>query len=263
MNFQSNRTWGFLTTQVLPVAIALFFMGASAFIIVNLAQPPSRQGASSDFREAADQTRRPNPKFVSKSLVGIKFDHPVTVVTFTQNLSVPKFQEAAAYKDIWVTEVPYMKAFCQEYMRLNGADREQLSLRLKERLGLPPDGDYDTFVELTVNPKDTAAKFFRPCGDPSLDTNTCQPPTLPAASDVWSNPSGSTQFQEWMLRNYYSNYAGQEPYPWTALGYTFDWARKSDSEDFERFGESEFVIPKGAPVHFVAAASPAAYCALP
>ena len=260
MNFHWNAIWGFLANQVLPVLFAVSFIGASAFLIVNLAQPSSDEGTANDFREAANQTRWPNPRFVSTSLVEFKFDHPVTVVAFTQALSLPKFKEPEAYKDVWVTEVPYMKAFCQEYIRLDGADRQQLALRLKERLGLPPNGDYDTFVELKVDPKDTNAKLIRPCGDSSLDTNTCQPPTLPAASEVWSNPHGSTDFQEWMLRNYYSTYATEKPYPWTALGYRFDWARKGDSDDFERFGESEFVIPKGSPIHFVSAASTADYC---
>ena len=204
----------------------------------RLVYPWSSRGSNGDYSLAASQARWPNPKFASKSLVGLKFDHPVTVLTFTQARWVPSYQKdpATTAKDLWVTVVPFMKAFCQEYVRLHGADRQQLELRVKKRLGLPPDADYDTFVELTVDPKDKA-RLLRPCGDSSLDKTACQPPTLPAASDVWSNQSGSTQFQEWMLRNYYSNYASQEPYPWTALGYTFDWARKMNSDDFERFGE--------------------------
>lgn len=138
MNFHWNAIWGFLANQVLPVLFAVSFIGASAFLIVNLAQPSSDEGTANDFREAANQTRWPNPRFVSTSLVEFKFDHPVTVVAFTQALSLPKFKEPEAYKDVWVTEVPYMKAFCQEYIRLDGADRQQLALRLKERLGLPP-----------------------------------------------------------------------------------------------------------------------------
>jgi len=269
----------FLANEVLPVLIAAIYMLASAFIIHSLARPSRSEYPKSDYQLAADQTRRPDPRFISKSLLGIKFDHSVTVLTFTQAGEVPKFKQATAYKDVWVTEVPFIKAFCQAYVRLNGADRQQLELRLKERLGLPPDWNYDTFVELAVDPnakdkdidkekkksknRGADAKLFRPCGDPSLDSNTCQPPALPAASDVWSDQTVSNHFQEWMLRNYYSNYASKEPFPWTALGYTFDWARKKDSEDFERFGESEFVIRKGAPIHFVAAASPNDYCASP
>jgi hypothetical protein len=38
-----------------------------------------------------------------------------------------------------------------------------------------------------------------------------------------------------------------DQYPWTAAGYTFDWApREADSELFEKWGESEFVVTKSS-----------------
>ena len=58
----------------------------------------------------------------------------------------------------------------------------------------------------------------------------------------------------WFLNQYYSSY-GQSlisEFPWTALGYTFDWAQDSSKASrFERFGESEFVIRAGAPVEIL------------
>lgn len=248
--------------EVLPVVIATMFLVTPPLFLMIPSRSSSGQATADDYRQAAAQARWPNPKFVSTSLVGFKFDHPITVVTWTQRRRLSSYQQpnsVKAPKDVWVTVVPFLKAFCEAYVRLHGDDSEQLALRLKEHLGLPPNADNDTFVELTVDPKDNA-RLFRPCDDSSLDSNTCKTPAPPAASDVWSNAARSTQFQEWLLRNYYSTYASQDPYPWTALGYTFDWARKGDSDDFERFGESEFVIPKGDPVHFVSAASTTAYC---
>ena len=47
----------------------------------------------------------------------------------------------------------------------------------------------------------------------------------------------------------------------TNLGYTFDWApRGTASHEFQRFGESEFVIPAGAPIEVIGATSTAEYC---
>jgi hypothetical protein len=264
-----KRTKSVFMNEVLPIVISTIFLLGWVFLLVGLALWSRGQPTAEDYRQAVGQARSPNAKFVSTSLLGFKFDHPVTVVTWTQARWVSSYQPSdstttttTTKKDIWVTVVPFIKSFCQEHVRSHGSDSDGLALRLKEHLGLPPQTDYDTLVELTVDPRDNA-RLFRPCGDPSLDATSCKPPTLPAASEVWSNASGSTQSQEWMLRNYYSTYSSQEPYPWTALGYTFDWARKRDSSDFERFGESEFVIPKGDPVHFVSASSTAAYCTPP
>ena len=247
--------------EMLPIVVAMIFVGLAAVFILSLARTQGGgPGTEEDFRKAADQSRWPNPKFVSNSLVRVNFHEPVAVVTFTQADSVDRYKAATAYKDIWVTMIPYIEAFCREYTRLNGTDQTQLTVRLNERLGLPPNAGYDTFVELTLDPKDTGAQLIRPCGDSSLDTASCKPPALPAPSDAWSNSGASSAFQEWMLRNYYSTYATEKPYPWTALGYTFDWAESGDSDEFERFGESEFVIPKGSPIHFEGESSMKDYC---
>ena len=67
--------------------------------------------------------------------------------------------------------------------------------------------------------------------------------------------------QYWLLSNYYWSFAPPYQYPWTSLGYSFDWAPREDgSEDFVRWGESEFVIPPGVPIQFVSATDTVAYC---
>lgn len=48
--------------------------------------------------------------------------------------------------------------------------------------------------------------------------------------------------------------------PWTALGYTFDWAPHRLS-GYERFGESEFVIRKGASIEIKDVVTTMQYCA--
>jgi hypothetical protein len=251
-----------LASQILPVVIATIFLVCPAGLLVSLARSPGGQDAEEDYRQAVEEASWPNPKHVSTSLYSFKYDHPVTVVTWTQSQYVTSYRQADPAripKDLWVTIVPFMRAFCQEYVRANGANEDKLALRLRQRLGLPPDSVNDTFVELTVDPREKA-RLFRPCSDPSVDANTCQAPSLPPASDVWGTAT-SSQMQEWMFRNYYSSYATGDPYPWTALGYTFDWSRNADSDgDFVRFGESEFVIPANDPVHFVSAASTTTYC---
>jgi hypothetical protein len=247
--------------EILPVVVAVIFLGIAAVFVVSLAQTPGRsEGTEEDFRAAAELTRRPSPAFVSHALVRVKFDQPVLLATFTYAGQVDEYKKPSAFKDIWVTVVPYTRAFCQEYERLTNADDRQLNLRLNELLGLPPDKKYDRFVELTVDPKDKGANLIRPCGNSPLDAETCGPPEFPASESAYSNQPASTPFQEWMLRKYRENYTAESPYPWTALGYTFDWAPRGDSDDFQRYGESEFVIPKDSPIHYVNKFSTKDYC---
>lgn len=121
-------------------------------------------------------------------------------------------------------------------------------------------------VELKVDPL-KKGHIFRPCGDISaqVDEETCNPiKDYPKESDAWEmqTPDSSAARQEWVLRKFYSSYASPNPYPWTELGYTFDWARQENGGDqFVRRGQTEFVIPKGDVVEFVSSTPTLAYCA--
>ena len=82
---------------------------------------------------------------VSTSLVGFKFDQPVTVVTWTQNRWVSSYRQSnptKTGKDVWITVVPHLREFCQDYVRSHAADNDDLALRLKEHLGLPQEQLY-------------------------------------------------------------------------------------------------------------------------
>jgi hypothetical protein len=253
--------------EATPILIAAFFLVAPIVVALTIAGKGHRD-PTEDYRRAVRETVRPETSHVSHSLVSVPLDRPVTVVTLTRRKQVPDYQgnTAPEYKDTWVTVVPKLKSFCQDYVRSHGADPSQLTLRLNQRLGLPPDSNYDSFVELTVDPRDIS-NFLRPCGEPSPDSNTCQPASPPTPEKVKKDlkaldPGNSKGVQKyWFLSKYYSSFASDHPYPWTSLGYTFDWAPKEDgSEDFVWWGESEFVIPAGAPIQFVSATDTVAYC---
>jgi len=170
-----------------------------------------------------------------------------------------------------VTVVPWLKAFCQNYAKSHRDDPEQLALRLKQRLGLPPGFSYDSFVEFKVDPKNTS-RFLRPCGDQSPNTTTCNPASPPKPWEVrddlnaLADPKAAAVNDKkvaeyWLLSNYYWSFSPKDQYPWSSLGYSFDWAPSEDgSEDFVRWGESEFVIPPGVPIQDVTATDTVAYC---
>ncbi len=134
-------------------------------------------------------------------------------------------------RDGWVTVVPELKNFCRNYAGTN------LPLRVKQLLGLPVINANDTVVEYYVNPQ----YLLRPSRDPeitdrageiSFRTNT------PYAAAV------STNYFAWFQNEIVSHNYGMTngvwfAYPWTQLGYTYDWLKTGNNI----MGLSEFVIP--------------------
>jgi hypothetical protein len=189
----------------------------------------------------------PREQDLSKDLVTVPLEaKSVVVATWTR---AGKFQldSRTAISDIWVTIVPNMKTFCRAVQ-----DRHHLTLRLEQRLGLPPRNGKTEFVELVISDPDK--NLFRPCPDFNIHRNGCTAGFSPGGypPDV----DKLTPRQVWLLSQYYQSYALARPvqYPWTALGYTYDWG----SED--HVGESEFVIPKGSPIKVQSIAKTEDYC---
>ena len=171
--------------------------------------------------------------------------------------------------DSWFSLVPEIQVFCQGYP---GAD---LEMRLRQRLGLPPDSENDAFVEVWVDPSD----LFRPCPDPEITDSECQteipgaaPTPRASAMDQppWTCPPGdgmqmsgafvavSKAHLEWMCNTWDFSYRKETKYPWTALGYSYDWGTVTDHR-----GVSEYVGPKKATVEFKALIPTREYCGKP
>jgi len=221
------------------------------------------------YRRAVAEMVQAEPWEVSNSLVAIDPAKPVRVVTWVREDQIARLKKKAAAgetraeeawvtqapSDMWVTVVPKLKSFCQAYRRDHNGSVEQLTLRLEQRLGLPPGTGKTTFVEIVVKDPSTTANLFRPCVVPLVNTTSC--PLGPPPDNV------PVQYRNWVFAQYYSSYAVAQPYsyPWTSLGYTFDWAGPENAnEPFVRFGESEFVIPKGGDLEIQSVADTADYC---
>jgi hypothetical protein len=193
------------------------------------------------YRKAIAATSTNQPAQEIYDLVVIPANQPVTVATWTRADQVAKYKDKAP-NDIWVTVEPHLKEFCTPYAR----DHSNLTERLEQRLGLPPAAGETTFVRLRTQ------KIFRPCSDPATTVAHCEAGP-PSATDP--------AYTAWFTGQYYSAFGlpGPNLFPWTALGYTFDWAQGDDGE-FKRFGESEFVIPKGTTIEFLGATTTEDYC---
>jgi hypothetical protein len=264
--------------ETTPILIAIFFLVVP--VAVLLAIDFRHKTPEEDYAKAIVAAMRPLPARVSHSLVSVDASRPLTVVTWTRQKQVADYQkgQTPTYKSVWVTVVPNLKSFCREFVRSRGADPAQLTQRLEQRLGLPPHSGYDTFVELKIEPDQVkdVTKFFRPCGNPSVTGNSCEPAFPPQPDQVRASlgspidPGDNNKIEAyWVLSKYYWSFAVPEKdqpmlqYPWTSLGYTFDWAPGGNGGDqFVRWGESEFVIAPGTPAQFISATNSAAYCAL-
>lgn len=141
-------------------------------------------------------------------------------------------------REVWVTAVPEFKDFCQQ---VNG----DKTLRLEQLLGLPPEAGKTKVVEMWVKPMD----LFRPSPDPEIDDHEAMT-DFPASTRVSISKPYRDWFNQQRLRSY-----GANGYPWTRLGYTYDWGNQ-----YNHVGLSEFVIAKGAAVEIKAVEATGRYC---
>ncbi len=152
--------------------------------------------------------------------------------------------ECPTYKyDSWVTVVPEIKNYF-------GGTAPQ-PLRVAQLLGLPPEaatvgnsGEYKYMLEMWVSPQD----LFRPCPDTEISDTACET-SFPTDSFRMLDPNNTVRaivgpeygvFMTYLFwfnnQTSYSYTIGSYPYPWTRLGYTYDWGNSN------HIGLSEFVV---------------------
>lgn len=145
-------------------------------------------------------------------------------------------------REVWVTAVPEVKAFCRE-QHITPA---QIALRLEQLLGLPPASEKTKFVEMWADPND----LFRPSPDPEVSDHEAELDFPVSHQFVTVSEPHRQWFRELKKKSY-----GQQGYPWTRLGYTYDWGNPSSE-----IGVSEFVVRGGATVRIHAVTATLDYC---
>jgi len=191
------------------------------------------------YQESIEIAMAPASSKIDRNLVSINLENKnliwkningenyVLMVTWKQDISYYKpYLDSTYYNTgkypIWVTTAPQL---LERMKKEKGTD---IDLRLKQLLGLPPNATYSYFVEFWVNPKD----LFRPCPDNEITDNTCElcfPEDTDASYVAWVNSNRISRYYQCEL---------YEKYPWTQLGYTYDW----NAENKTHIGLSEFVI---------------------
>ncbi|MEL6477094.1 MAG: hypothetical protein AAFR17_07180 [Pseudomonadota bacterium] len=211
------------------------------------------------------------PSEVVTTLDPVPASGPVQVATWvrTDQLSGLPSAAGASYTttgDVWVTLSPKLQDFCQDFVANHSDDPAALTLRLEQRLGLAPASSKTFFVTYELASPTDGISLFRPCGDTEVTDTTC---TLGPPASCPTGDSTCAARSDFFYQQYYGSYGSERPveFPWTSLGYTFDWAPGpaglGGQIGFVAQGESEYVIPAGTEVTYVGRATTGDYCAPP
>jgi hypothetical protein len=226
------------------------------------------------YVKAVETAKHPQPSAISTALVpivhstpGLRWDDQGRILmgTWTKR----QYYEGSVGKPftfthgaVWLTAVPRLQDFCRSL----GLPPAELDMRLRQLLGLPPNASYDAFVQFWVDPKN----FFRPCADPEITDRECtlnltvddSPTDQCPWKDSFSGQTSATWTQvtqdhlNWMCANWTQSFPAnpRDGYPWTGLGYTYDWGQPSP------VGQSEFVAPQGTTVVVESITGTVEYC---
>lgn len=222
-----------------------YFKLLSLFLILYLGAcqlvKTTHQSASNNrllYQESIEYSMSPTQSEIYTDLVSItpqnndlirksNGEEYILVVSWKQDISYYEpYLDSAYYNTgkypMWVTTAPEL------LQRMKKENAEDVNLRLKQLLGLPPNSIYSYFVEFWVKPDD----LFRPCPDNEITDSKC---------DLCFPENTDSSYVSWINANRVSRYYQcdlYKKYPWTQLGYTYDW----NADNKSHVGLSEFVI---------------------
>ncbi len=204
---------------------------------LNLAPANAQNNFDHQYRNAIHNSMYPETDTKDTNLIAITKDNKnliwktingedyVLVVSWKAK---NYYGDSGAYNtgpyQIWVTTAPEL------INRMRKEKTTNPELRLKQLLGLPPTATYNLFIEFWVKPAD----LFRPCPDKEITDKKCN--TCFSAND-----SLDQNYINWINNTRISRYYAcglYNQYPWTELGYTYDWNANNKSH----IGLCEFVI---------------------
>ena len=237
-------------SQILALALLL----ASSVGCRSTGPPTASADASARFRAAVEDARVATEREVFRGLKPVLPDEKgllwngrpgessVLVVTWTQWGGYDAFvgREMPVTRPVWVTLAPELRELCRHYHPRRSRD---LTRRLEQWLGLPPGNGKTRFVELWV----AADDLLRPCPDPEITDRECSLDFPPASAA----PEG---YRRWFEEQKAGSY-GEDGYPWTRLGYTYDWGSATTV-----VGASEYLIWPQASVRVHSVSKLRAFC---
>jgi hypothetical protein len=175
----------------------------------------------------------------------------VLVASFTGRDGAPGTLLTALQPGMWVTGVPEVQEKCRQFSG-------DVLLQLRQMLGLPPSAGLPRVLVLRAHIRD----LFRPSPDPDPTTvYPCQRPHDAPIPDNCGNafpPSTSPDHYQWMADSFVFLHQLPQGWPWTHLGYTYNWTPGAD-----RYGASEYILRGDAVALIVENTTPLEYCKPP
>ncbi|SNW63018.1 Hypothetical protein ORPV_1114 [Orpheovirus IHUMI-LCC2] len=129
-------------------------------------------------------------------------------------------------RDIWVTLEDQLRDKCIQFCNVDDFD-----MRIKQLLGLHPNSSNQYIVDIEVKRNN----LFRPCLSSNIDVNIC--------NINYDDDDYDIYHRRWIESLESISYIPYSGYPWTRLGYTYDWVGE------DNFGLSEFVIKPGSEIY--------------
>ena len=123
--------------------------------------------------------------------------------------------------DIWATSLGEMISWYED----NSSSVDDWELRFSQLLGVHADEGYTRFTAFWIST------------DVVLRPAYVKDPTAQMINDY--SAVGQGQYREWFDENIIWSYF-ESDYPWTRLGYTYDWSGDGD------YGLTEFLVPAGS-----------------
>ena len=211
------------------------------------------------FKAAMVDAQNPEPSEISHNLINLETDKNLidTVINGERYIKMVSWKlNPAWYPDtgkfndssrvIWVTAAPILKEYCIKFYNTE----KDPNMRLRQLLGLQPFTVETFFLELWVKPSD----MFRPAPDNETNDNTCGlnlPSNVSDAYRKWFNDTRAVQYKD-CNDSIFDEYG----YPWTQLGYTYDWSPDNPSN----VGLSEFVIKENSTMYISGKYNNVTYC---
>src|ERR1039457_1922223 len=198
---------------------------------------PNDNTLAKNYEEAVLDAMVAEQSEICSTLIAIKPDNNyltrsngyVLVVSWTKDCAAFPVGDTISIGETWVTAVPELK----DWYKKNPVSPDKITLRTEQLLGMPIDIEDSCFVEIWAKPDD----LFRPAYDNEI---------VNKASGLNFPENVSSDYVKWFNNNIIVSYYppnGSDKYPWTRLGYTYDWGNPSS-----KIGLSEFVIKKNSKV---------------
>jgi len=193
------------------------------------------------FKAAMEDAQNPEPGEISHNLINLETDKNLidTLINGERYIKMVSWKLNPAWypkkgkfnnknRVIWVTAAPIIQDSCKSFYK----KYKDPNMRLRQLLGLQPFTVETFFLEVWVRPSD----MFRPAPDNEVNDNSAGlnlPSNVTKSYRKWFNDTRAKQYVD-CTDSIFDEYG----YPWTQLGYTYDWSPDNPSH----VGLSEFVI---------------------